>query len=232
MKINSKVKKFIDKSKQDVRYDFKKNYYEILEVDYTADKEVLLKAYDRLKNIYVLNISSKLLMTSQESRAFLQEIEEAYQVLSDVHIRLRYDKEYFKRGFGSSSNKNQLSEEQNNKKLEKEEVKFKQEIIDEKKESIFKSIENLIVLGDPSDGQLYSEIRNLQKISLEEVQSAIKVSVSHIINIEKNRYDILPHTIYVKGFLKSYLSFLNIPCFEKLVEAYCKKLDEQRRKKI
>lgn len=71
-----------------------KDYYEILEVSNKASAEVIEKSYKVLAKKYhpdVQNTSSKYL--AEET---LKDINEAYSVLSDPHLRQAYDREYSK----------------------------------------------------------------------------------------------------------------------------------------
>lgn len=68
-----------------------KNYYEILEVNQNASQEILTKAYETLKNKYKPELyvgEEKQIVTRS-----LNEIEEAYRILSDTFLREQYDQE-------------------------------------------------------------------------------------------------------------------------------------------
>lgn len=86
-----------------------KNYYEILEVNKKASKEVIEKAYKVLVKKYHpdLNRSSKPEITEQK----IQEINEAYEVLSDDFLREQYDKEIEKQTTTQTNNKNNFGKQ-------------------------------------------------------------------------------------------------------------------------
>lgn len=63
-----------------------KNYYKILQVDPSAESEVIIAAYKRLSLKYHPDTSS-----SPEANRRMQEINEAYQVLKDPIRRADYD---------------------------------------------------------------------------------------------------------------------------------------------
>ena len=71
-----------------------KNYYEILEVSNKASMEIIEKSYKVLVKKYHPDIQNP------SSRYFaeeaLKDINEAYSVLSDAHLRQAYDREYNK----------------------------------------------------------------------------------------------------------------------------------------
>lgn len=63
-----------------------RNYYRILQVDPSAEPEVIHAAYKRLALKYHPDTNP-----DKQSTAKMQEINEAYNVLSDPHQRLQYD---------------------------------------------------------------------------------------------------------------------------------------------
>lgn len=71
-----------------------KNYYEILEVNKKASKEIIEKAYKVLVKKYhpdLYDVSQKAYAEQK-----LKEINEAYKILSDDFLKSQYDKELYK----------------------------------------------------------------------------------------------------------------------------------------
>ena len=68
-----------------------KNYYEILEVNTKASKEVIEKAYRVLVKRYHPDMQSKDKKENAEKK--LKDINEAYKILSDEFLREQYDVE-------------------------------------------------------------------------------------------------------------------------------------------
>lgn len=69
-----------------------KNYYEILDISLNANPENIRTAYIRAKNAFNRDsLASYSLFDREESREILNEIEEAFGVLSDSEKRRRYD---------------------------------------------------------------------------------------------------------------------------------------------
>lgn len=68
-----------------------KNYYEILEVNPKASKEIIEKAYRTLVKRYHPDLYSS--VQKREAEAKLKEINEAYNILSDDFLRGQYDLE-------------------------------------------------------------------------------------------------------------------------------------------
>ncbi|MFW5734847.1 MAG: RodZ domain-containing protein [Oceanidesulfovibrio sp.] len=59
-------------------------------------------------------------------------------------------------------------------------------------------------------GEKLREERKRQGLSLEVVQERSKISPNILEAIEEGRQDLLPHPVYVRGFLKTYLSVLGL----------------------
>lgn len=68
-----------------------KNYYEILEVNRKASKEVIDKAYKVLAKKYHPDLYSSVEKVQNEKK--LKELNEAYRILSDDFLKAQYDKE-------------------------------------------------------------------------------------------------------------------------------------------
>ena len=90
----------------------------------------------------------------------------------------------------------------------------------------------MIAASDPADGDLYRRLRESAGVSEEEMQERIKVSIGYLRAIETNRFERLPQAVYVKGFLRSYFRYLDVPESDKLVNAFSARLtDWQSHKK-
>jgi cytoskeletal protein RodZ len=59
-------------------------------------------------------------------------------------------------------------------------------------------------------GQYLRRHRELKRMSVEEVSRATRVPTSSVERIEANRFDELPGEVFVRGFLKSYASAVNL----------------------
>src|SRR3982751_3108877 len=75
--------------------DGKQSYYEILDVSFNASPEVIRTAYIRAKNAYNRDsLAAYSLFDKEDSKRILDEIEEAYTVLSDSEKRRKYDESH------------------------------------------------------------------------------------------------------------------------------------------
>ncbi|MDR1194777.1 MAG: DUF4115 domain-containing protein [Peptococcaceae bacterium] len=60
-------------------------------------------------------------------------------------------------------------------------------------------------------GDNLREAREKKKISLEQVESAIKIKKRYLIALETEAWDRLPERAYAKGFLRAYARYLGLP---------------------
>lgn len=75
--------------------DGKQSYYEILDVSLNANPEIIRTSYIRAKNAYNRDsLAAYSLFDKEESRRILDEIEEAYSILSDSEKRRKYDESH------------------------------------------------------------------------------------------------------------------------------------------
>lgn len=75
--------------------DAKQSYYEVLDVSFNASPEVIRTSYIRAKNAYNRDsLAAYSLFDREESKRVLEEIEEAYTILSDSDKRRQYDESH------------------------------------------------------------------------------------------------------------------------------------------
>ncbi len=73
----------------------KQSYYEILDVSLNANPEIIRTSYIRAKNAYNRDsLAAYSLFDREESKRILEEIEEAYAILSDSEKRRKYDESH------------------------------------------------------------------------------------------------------------------------------------------
>ena len=93
-------------------------------------------------------------------------------------------------------------------------------------------VTTLIAEGDAGDGDLYRRIREAIGVSEAEMQDRTKISREYLRAIETNRFEQLPQSVYVKGFLRSYFKYLAVADGDKFVLDYAARLEawQQSRK--
>lgn len=135
-----------------------KNYYEILEINKNASKEIMDKAYKTLIKKYHPDLQENNLKEKYEEK--IKIINEAYDVLSDPQKREKYD---------LFLNKNEISEEDfNNLKNEninlKKEINYLKNYYNKKNNEINKNIQNNINYKNKINNNLNNE-NNYEKIN-------------------------------------------------------------------
>ena len=96
-------------------------------------------------------------------------------------------------------------------------------------EDMVQQANEIIAAGDPGDGALLKEIRELMEVSRDELQQMTKISPEYVIAIENNAFHKLPSLVYVKGFLKSYLQYLGLQDKKKLVKGFTERFENWQR---
>lgn len=72
-----------------------RTHYEVLDIPMNATPEIIREAYVRAKNAYSSSsLATYSLFSESESKEIIEEIEVAYQTLSDTERRKRYDREH------------------------------------------------------------------------------------------------------------------------------------------
>jgi len=64
--------------------------------------------------------------------------------------------------------------------------------------------------GMESPGKYLKAERELQRLSLEEAANFTKIREPLLKTIEEDGYELLPHSLYVKGFLTTYARYLGL----------------------
>lgn len=244
------------------------NYYHVLNIDPSATRVEIREAYLRLKSTYGASSAALYsLVSKDEAQSQLEQVEEAFRVLSDEHSRREFERAFF----GTVSDElragakrselqfdmqvgrllhardfmanNWASEPRDSSLTDDSDatvvrttrstlpiIKLKANAVDG--EDLQSKYQEILASSDPSDGDLYRRMREVAGVSEDEMQERIKVSIGYLRAIEANRFDRLPQCVYVKGFLRSYFRYLDVPEAEKLVNAFAARLaDWQTHKK-
>ena len=64
--------------------------------------------------------------------------------------------------------------------------------------------------GDAKIGQVLETARKERGLTLEEVEHATKIRKRYLVGLEREDYGVLPDTVYVRGFLKTYANYLGL----------------------
>ena len=213
------------------RVDNERDFYEVLNVSHDASKSLIRESYIRLKSAFSSQVNAFYsLISEQEAQRMAAEIEEAFRVLNDDVKRAAYDRsqgmdsadEAEPAGFmGDSSHdvfeypfevpgSHKASEQPTCRGAARAPVDT----------DMREKIDNIIAEGDVGDGGLYRQLREAAGVSDEEMQDRTKICIRYIRAIEDNSFKDLPQSVFVKGFLRSYLKYLAVNDVDNLVQAF------------
>lgn len=207
------------------------NFYELLEIPYTATMQDIQKAYDRIRKIYDPNSIALYSLFSTEETAYIrQRIEEAYRTLVNEGNRRAYDRILKER--------NELPEPEPprprfqprpQQPVEPVPTTQPQFILSEPKIAPRDSAS--IPASDASAGAVSefsgSAIRLLREkagLTTRNIADITKISERHIQHIEKEDFPRLPARIYLRGFLIQYAKVLGIDA-ERFASGYLKRME-------
>lgn len=224
------------------------NYYRILDVDPRASRMEIREAYLRLKSTFNAGSAALYsLISEEEAQEQLSMVEESFRILNDDVARLEFDKRLGlgarregsasgSRGAaalgdfvndsahswseGAAASAGTIRTARSSLPIIK--LKASQASSDEMQ----LKMQELIQSSDPGDGDLFRRLREICKVSEDEIQERTKISVGYIQAIESNRFERLPQAVYVKGFLRSYFRYLSVPEAERLVTAFSARLQD------
>jgi DnaJ-class molecular chaperone len=195
------------------------NYYDILNITPNATKTEIVESYQKLKKIYTEdNVAIYGLFSPEMLSEKAQEIELAYQVLSEKTKREKYDSEINDKKIEPLTSREGVIQFKTIKKPEEEyEEKEKVEAGDEneilQEELPIREEYNRFISADydePLRGQRLREIRKNTKVSLDEISEETKIKIDILEAIEKEDYAALPARPYLRGFLVLYANLLEL----------------------
>jgi flagellar biosynthesis protein FlhG len=162
-------------------------HYEILELEPSATPEQIERAYRVARSTYAADsLATYSVYDEAELRALQERIELAYSVLSDPAQRGTYDAAL---GAGPRVELALSFADEDEQSLESApEIRGFEESLDD----------------GPVDGAKLRRWRVARGIELDRIAAATKVSVSYLRWLEEERFDALPATVYVRGFLTAY----------------------------
>jgi len=203
------------------------NYYEILGVSPDASRMEIRSTYLRAKMAYSSQSQALYSLVSDEAaRESLALVEEAFRVLGDEGRRADYDRMLSAaRRAGGATNVEVGNDALVSTFAASAPMRAPQSFVPTTAarasgEEIRTAVAAYVAEGDPADGAFYRKLRELIGISEAEIHERTKISLSQIRALEENRYEELPQQVFVKGFLRSILRYMNIPDAEKLTSAY------------
>jgi len=218
------------------------NYYEILEVSPRATLQEIHNQYMKAKNAYTHdNPAVFSLLPAAECDEMLGQIEQAYFILSSPRKRREYDLAHgientSKTLFGgitqsieeAGQNNEMQSEDQHRQQIARTDISKK---IVEKRFSleyeVQEDMEQKIESAQDFPGEFLKEIREYKNLTIERLADLTKISKNYLRSIEDENFEILPATVYVRGFIFQYAKILKISQ-DLATNSYIKRVKEAR----
>ena len=170
------------------------NHYEVLEISPDASPEEIERAYRVARSCYADDSLALYSLFDQADAAALRErIDQAYRVLSDRDARRGHDAKLTSRGAAPAREPRPRSEPRPTVRSEEMD-----DSIDD-----FDDIEDSQDSGE-YDGARLRRARLRRGMELDQIAGATKVNARYLRYVEEERYDELPSSVYVRGFVTSY----------------------------
>ena len=196
-------------------------YYDILEITNSASPQEIRKAYLRMKATYSKNnLALYSLIEQDQSSEIIQEIENAYHVLSDPQRKIDYDRLH---GFltltqefsihESSSSDEELLIAPTTDFSEPPQAQVMEEPV------LTTDLDQKISQETEWHGFFIRKIREARQISIEEMVDSTKITKNYLKALEEEDFSKLPAPVYVRGFITQIARKLKLPQ-EKVVPTY------------
>ena len=226
------------------------NHYEILGIEPTSSKLTIREAYLRLKHTFSTGSEAMYSLISEgEAKQALSQIEEAFSILNDENRRDSYDRtinigaphtKKFSAAripdpFGSH-----LSQTEHAASSLRQESSYHQNTVHEGHWSMsaprqlpllskvfpdaitaeYKEAAAAILAKGVFVGADLTALRELAHVTIGDMQNRTKISLEHLRAMESDEFKRLPATVYVRGFLRHCLKFLNITDPDQYIKTY------------
>lgn len=196
------------------------DHYEVLEIRSDANAEEIERAYRMSMITYADDsLASYSVFSEGDTQALRERIEDAYHVLSNQELRRDYDTDL---GVVPSVETPETVKVQ-------EEVEVTELLVAPE------PFPHLIPEADETeettgnfDGPRLRRFRLRNGLEIEDIAGVTKISPSYLRFIEDERFDDLPHRVYVNGFVSAYASCVGLDP-KHVVASYMDRFDEGRK---
>ena len=208
------------------------NYYEVLEVPAFASDFEIRQAYKEAIAIYDEDaLASYSLFEEGEREEVLEKIGEAFDILVDKHARAAYDKMLLDSGKIDPS---LLKQQGKNKPIPLFPSRdsfgkdaFSKRVQEKMGDKDLSKVAGQILSKEQISGEDLKKLREFMGIALEEIFEITRIGVSTLKAIEENDFEVLPTSVYLKNFLKTYAEFLKIDP-NRVIEGYMKNIRSEK----
>ena len=202
-------------------------HYEVLDVATDAKPSEIGAAYRSLRELYDDDLATYGLLDESERRVELDQIERAYFVLSDYARRKAYDRQLQAQGHEGPWYEAPPAQECAVAPTPsgEQDVAPAPPAADAPEPAPVAAQSATPVREIPGipeegiDGAWLRQVREARGMQLEDLSARIKITMTQLENIERERFDRLPAPVYLRGFLQSYARELGIDP-DRVVEDY------------
>jgi hypothetical protein len=201
------------------------SYYEMLDIRPDAAPFEVRHAYNAALQIYQPGaLASYSFFSEEERQEILSLLETAYRTLISDQARKEYDEELIRRGELDVRTETPLSPRKAASCFEISRapvVKSFNNNTPDYRDRIRQSerISAILTKGELSGADL-KQIRTELGVAVEQIAEETKIRRDHLLNMEEDRVARLPATVFLKGFVKSYLKCLCVEPVEELSARY------------
>jgi curved DNA-binding protein CbpA len=206
----------------------KKNYYEVLEIETSANPQQIENAYIRARNAYSGDsVALYSLMTRDECNTVLDQIEEAYSVLGFPEKRREYDR---LRGFNQMGAApirtiDQIHTISHIEDRPKDVIQYESygsNLIEAKVSKITAQkkfgleyeetteMERKIRECTEFSGTFLKQVRDYKNVTIDRMAEMTRISKTHLIALENDDISKLPADVYVRGYVYQYAKVLKL----------------------
>jgi DnaJ-class molecular chaperone len=182
------------------------NYYDLLEIHPSARKEEIQQAYDLARKTFgEQSFATYSLFATEERKAMLKRMEEAYRVLIDERSRREYDQLVLKKPSSLDTSPPAAPSPP---------VKIPSR----------KDLEDLLSAKQEEglSGQVLEQIRTRLGIPLQEIANRTKINIAYLQFLEQDNYKGLPVEVYLRSYLVQYARVIEFDS-KKIVDGYLKR---------
>jgi hypothetical protein len=204
----------------------KQNYYERLEISYSASPFEISHAYRMAMQIYNDgSLASYSFFSETQRKEILALLEEAFLNLVNEQSRSEYDRSLIEKGVLKESFRYKRSMKDHLSVLKQANTKSEAPITQNKPDPEINRNLKDVLAQDILTGKDLKQLRLEMGLSLEQISDRIKVRIGLLRSIEEDRFDQLPSRLHLKSYLTQYVQCLRIDT-DAVVMRYLKRLDD------
>ena len=204
----------------------KQNYYERLEISYTASPFEINHAYRMALQIYNdESLASYSFFSETQRKEILALLEEAFLNLVNEQSRNEYDRGLIEKGVLQESSRYKRSMKDHLSVLKQTNTKSEAPMTPDKPDPKINQNLQDILAQDILTGKDLKQLRLEMGLSLEQISDRIKVRTGLLQSIEEDQFDQLPSRLHLKSYLTQYVQCLRIDT-DAVVKRYLKRLDD------